>query len=276
MPCSLKVVDASPTLKRRWAQAFEELVRFKLPIQLTDKYDRSFVSVSPVKQVARRLTFEEVVSDTDMQSAIPFCVAPSVATTKSGRGRMKRCGTPLVAPPVNFSSRRMTRSVAKMNGFKPISAVPIKPKPLRQPRSKKSKLDVDALVNATPTTENEKSEAQRHRRCHPLHQFVSCRALELHWVFLLRNFMWRSLWLIQVVLPMMSLPMTSKTLCCTIERHVPCDASYVSLLFYFCLLDLATLVISLYDDLLPCCYAVGLYCGFCYGFLNKYSLCKEI
>lgn len=161
------MVDASPTLKWRWAQAFEELVRFKLPIQLTDKYDRSFVSVSPVKQVARRLTFEEVVSDTDMQSAIPFCVAPSVATTKSGRGRMKRCGTPLVAPPVNFSSRRMTRSVAKLNGFKPISAVPIKPKPLRQPRSKKSKLDVDALVNATPTTENEKSEAQRHRRCHP-------------------------------------------------------------------------------------------------------------
>lgn len=56
----------------------------------------------------------------------------------------------LVAPTEDFSDRRITRSVAKLKGYKPVSAIPLKPKPLRQPKAKRLKISVALDDTAAP------------------------------------------------------------------------------------------------------------------------------
>lgn len=54
----------------------------------------------------------------------------------------------------DFSSRRITRSYAKKFGFKPVSAIPPKPTPLRRPRDKKPRLQVAAAVSTEEKSSN--------------------------------------------------------------------------------------------------------------------------
>ena len=97
---------------------------------------------SPPRPVACKLTFD--VDTTNIpapegsvdsaQVSLPF-VSVSVVAKKKGR-RPKS----LMAPRTDFSDRRMTRGAAKLQGYKPTSAIPVKPRPPRQPRAKKPKI----------------------------------------------------------------------------------------------------------------------------------------
>ena len=97
---------------------------------------------SPSRPVARKLNFGDESSNIptqavcvdNVQATLPFA---SVSAAGKKRGRKPKS---LVAPRANFSDRRMTRSAAKLQGYKPTSAIPVKPRPPKHARAKKPKI----------------------------------------------------------------------------------------------------------------------------------------
>lgn len=69
---------------------------------------------------------------------------PVLGKRTRNRGRHS---TQLVAPVPDFSTRRMTRSCAKLAGFKPTSTIPLKPLALRRPCAKKLCLQADPVID---------------------------------------------------------------------------------------------------------------------------------
>lgn len=104
------------------------------------------VSLAPLSElpVARKLCFEmELPEDEEHVEDMPltFAAMPPPVSAKRGRGCPRKSATPLVAPAPDFSTRRMTRSAAKLNGFKPASVLQVKSRSLRQSCAKQAKLD---------------------------------------------------------------------------------------------------------------------------------------
>lgn len=88
------------------------------------------------------------------ETPITFTAAPPIKQTRS-----KKPKKPLLIAPADFSERRMTRSVAKLKGFKPTSALSPKQKPLRQPRAKKLKTATIVPDDLPPAEQSTKEQA---------------------------------------------------------------------------------------------------------------------
>lgn len=145
VPRSLQYFDPTLTLKRSWAEAFEVLASYKLPIKWSSSPQVAPCARSPIKSVVRKLNFNYPFPEPCVVEEIaPATFSASSRATRKLRGCKAK--PLLVAPPNYFSNSRMTRSVAKLKGYKPTSTIPLKAKPLRQPRAKKMKLSYEPKV----------------------------------------------------------------------------------------------------------------------------------
>lgn len=146
VPRHLNFDVTSPSLKRSWIEAFDKMDDFQWPIYKALEVARPMALLDLHKPVACKLSCEGVLEDetskfvaaTQVQSASDEILETEAVhfatTTQKQHGR--RSKPPLVTPQSDFSDRRMTRSAAKLQGYKPTSAIPIKPRPPRQPHAK--------------------------------------------------------------------------------------------------------------------------------------------
>ena len=102
---------------------------------------------------------EAATQVTEVSDSMNCTFSTTVQQTRKSRARKPK--TSVVQTVLDFSDRRMTRSVAKSKEFKSMSPLSPKPKPFRRPRAKKLKADNQASTpNIQAQPENDDTQDQ--------------------------------------------------------------------------------------------------------------------